>query len=181
MLYYGNFFWWERNPALVCYSTQTKKQKGGLGVPNFQNYYFATHLARIVDWHCHCANKDWVQLEELSSAIPLAYTLWIVWPKCSLDIKHHPLIGATLSTRWTAIALSLLSLNNDPDFPPGLNDTSLLKLADNTPVLAKHCVRKGRILSYEGLLDALKPIVCTPWSYRQIHNFLSSHSQEGFS
>lgn len=42
-----------------------------MGLPDFKKYYFASHITRIIDWHCHADLKVWVSLEEEMSPIEI--------------------------------------------------------------------------------------------------------------
>lgn len=93
------FLWAHKKPCINLCLLMKPKAAGGLGFPNFglyfRLYYYAKHLARIIDCHCHAANKDWVSLEESFSKDPLKFSPWIPWSKCPLELSQHPIIGAT--------------------------------------------------------------------------------------
>lgn len=72
------------------------ENKDGIGLPDFKKYYYATHITRLIDWHCHSQNKDWVHLEHLHNEQQLLYYPWSIHSKNSRNIDH-PLVATTLN------------------------------------------------------------------------------------
>lgn len=66
-------------------------------LPDFKQYYYVSHLARIIDWHCHGYSKDWVSLESGIGPIPLLFSPWIPWDSYPNSLKTLPLTGNTLA------------------------------------------------------------------------------------
>lgn len=65
-------FIWAGKKSCISMQTLTKpKTEGGINLPNFKHYYYATHLVRILDWNCHEKAKDWVGIEGMETKIPL--------------------------------------------------------------------------------------------------------------
>lgn len=58
-----NFIWANKRPRIQLKILHLPKSKGGMGIPDFRKYFYATHLTRIIDWHCRTKNKDCVELE----------------------------------------------------------------------------------------------------------------------
>ncbi|XP_040182530.1 carcinoembryonic antigen-related cell adhesion molecule 1-like [Rana temporaria] len=52
------------NNAYVPEPSQVIQQsRGEVGLPDMWTYYRAVHFTKIVDWHCHGAEKQWVAME----------------------------------------------------------------------------------------------------------------------
>lgn len=98
-----------------------------MGIPDIYLYYQASHLLRIADWHSQKHKKDWVELEDSFSLIPIQSTPWLTYSSLQNSLKKHPLIGPTICCFHAANAKhqlirkhSLLTpFLNNPQFPPG--------------------------------------------------------------
>lgn len=66
-----DFIWACKGSQISLANHTLPKRKGGLGLPDIHQYYWASHLARVVDWNAHRASKDWASLEHAF----LPYTL----------------------------------------------------------------------------------------------------------
>lgn len=123
------FIWSSKPPRLNRNRLTIPKLQGGLHIPDIQKYYWVCHLSRIVDWHVHSNNKDWVHIENVFSPIPLQHLPWINPNKIPKVIKLHPLINTTLLNFKAACKPLQLRptpgpmtpLEDNPDFEPGLS------------------------------------------------------------
>lgn len=130
-----------------------------MGLPNFYNYYLASHLTRVIDWHCHAESKDWVILENSLHQIQLKFSPWTSWREHCPSLKNHPLTGTTLSlfhniaknTELTSNISPLTPLMNNPDFPPGLKNSILQAPGHKQPPIAKNCFDKSQIKDFTTL------------------------------
>lgn len=78
-------FLWGHKKARIKFQLLTRpKEQGGMGIPNFYNYYLASHLTRVIDWHCHTESKDWVLLEASLYQTPLKFS-----PLDTLEISQQ--------------------------------------------------------------------------------------------
>lgn len=117
----------------------------------------------------------------LSKWPPYGLNVRIVWSKYPSTLKRLPLFGAALTSfqdvvRRTSLSTCpgpLTSLNNNPDMPSGLTSASWFTADDHSPLLALHCLR---VDVFCHMTDYW--VLCTPWSYRQMHNYLWSHPQK---
>lgn len=155
------------------------KTKGEIGLPEFKRYPSATHISRIIDWHCHERNKDWVTLETTNDIQNLT---WTCNSKISTPLKKHPLIKITLDIfhkidPTCKIASSpgpLTPIDNNPDFPPGVNQKRMPKPARSKTFLAVHCFHKGRLKSYDSMKEEFGESLPDEWFYIQLHDFLQN-------
>lgn len=86
------FLWNSQTPRVRFSRLMKPKEPGSMGIPDFRAYYQATHLTRIVDWHCHSVAKEWVSLGYALFPIPLKFSPWIPWGSCPTSLKRHPLL-----------------------------------------------------------------------------------------
>lgn len=120
-----NFIWAHKHPRVWFALLTQSKARGGMGIPNFRHYYLASHVTRIVDWHCHFKFKDWVGLEEALNPISIRFTPWTPWNSYSKDLKSHALVGITLAIfhnltkfpKFSSHLSPLTPLQDNPDFP----------------------------------------------------------------
>lgn len=65
------------------------KHSGGIILLDAELYYMVCYLTRLIDWCCHRPSKQWIQLEQLESSIPL-----MALPLCNASdpqrTKHTP-------------------------------------------------------------------------------------------
>lgn len=44
---------WKHKKSRIKFSLLPRsKEHGGMGLPDFKNYYLASHLTKVIDWHC---------------------------------------------------------------------------------------------------------------------------------
>lgn len=107
-----------------------QKIHGDMAFPHPTQYFWAAHLARVVDWCCDHDSKLWVHIKQSCMNIQLPC---LPWTELSFlgPLRSHPLIGAVpkvlhqLLPSFTADSnLSCLHLT----FPPDLLDTRLQSL-----------------------------------------------------
>lgn len=96
------FLWADKKPRIKFNLLTLPKNRGGVGLPDFKKYHQASHITRIIDWHCHEMNKDWIQLEQNLVPFQIPFYLWSSHSKTENKI-NHPLIANTLNI-WHKIA-----------------------------------------------------------------------------
>lgn len=175
------FIWAHKKPR-VRFSRLTKpKDKGGMGIPDFRAYYMASHITRIIDWHCHSTFKDWVEIEEKLSHTPIKYSPWIRWSSLPAEMRLHPLVGTTLSifhkltklTNFSSLLSPLTPLQNNPNFPPGMGNRSLQANDTNKPLLASQCFHNQEFRDFTDLKHTNKLPDLQLWTYFQCRSFLN--------
>lgn len=157
-----------------------------MGLPQFHNYYLASHLTRVIDWHCHGDTKDWVALESSLSPIPLKFSPWIPWQSHNQSMKQHPVMGATLCEFHTVTKKSnltsplspLTTLKNNPDFTPGTENISLLTRDPMRQITVRDCFHNGRIKEISSFKSGLLGLPL--WSYFQIRSFINEKTKKPF-
>lgn len=114
------------NHVLNCNFFTWQNTKGGIGLPDVKAYYRATHLTRVVDWHCHAEAKQWVAMELEDSDGTAKSWPWITTP-IPKAIVAHPTLGSTIQVARDAFRHSSVSpipspmvpIPGNPDFLPG--------------------------------------------------------------
>lgn len=122
------FLWADRKPRIKLNLLSLPKHKGGIGLPNFKKYQQASHITRIIDWHCHSSNKDWIQLEQSLFRFNLIFYPWSLHSKTDKKL-NHPLVANTLDIwqkvagihKLASIPGPLTPVTKNPDFIPGLH------------------------------------------------------------
>lgn len=111
-----------------------------MGLPGFKRYYYATLITRIIDWNCHEANKDWVNLERSYTELPLRSLHWIIKSYYPKQLLLHPLIAGTLEafhkiSKQHNLARTpgpLTPISNNPEFISGRNTNVILNTSKGT-------------------------------------------------
>lgn len=89
------FVWTKRHPGLSYAYLAIAKTHRGMAFPYPLRYYQAAHLARVLGWCRDKGHKAWVSIKKFSMRIPLQCLMWLR-PRTLRNLRHHPLIGATL-------------------------------------------------------------------------------------
>lgn len=130
-----HFLWAYKQPRIQLKLLTLPKFMREMALPDFRKYYYSTHIARIIDCNCNDKNKDWVELEKSGSHPLTQFVPWSNPSKYPLIIKNHPLINTILKFFQKTVALHnlstipspLSSLADNPDFPLGINNKTLLQ------------------------------------------------------
>ena len=124
-----NFIWSGKTPRICKPLLQRERSKGGLGLPNFQSYYWAANMHKIALWLSD-TEESWVQLE--SNSCHSSSLKALVCSSLPLKPKQHssnPLVTSTLKIwqqirqhfDWTSCSLATPLCNNQ-QFQPGKID-----------------------------------------------------------
>lgn len=180
------FLWRHKKPRVKFTLLARPKERGGMGLPHFHNYYLASHLTRVIDWHCHDKSKDWVQLEEALTSSTLRFSPWIPWGRQHQSIRRHPLTGTTMEAFQTVIKKydlttqmsPLTPIQNNPDFGPGLVG-GIFQAPDLSKLLtAGDCFRKDKVKDYSVLKEDNSLTHLPRWSYFQLRSFVTDKTKQ---
>lgn len=127
-------------------------------MPNFEEYYRACLLSRVVDWLCNAERKDWVAMENGLLGVPFLSVLWAPHKSHRTLLRDPPLIALTvslfqrlcgmgkLSTRFSSLTL----LWHNDHFPPRMQKNYLKAWdMDNAPMI-QHCVADLLVVTHSG-------------------------------
>lgn len=153
------FLWGSKAPQISWAKLVLSKSDGGIGLLGIQRYYWATHLARVVDWRVHVRSKGRVLLENLISGAELRSVPWPSKKHLTSNIQSHPLVGATLLASKKSSGVHTVSakdcaitpMRGNPDFLPGMNRAYLAAEWPYTEMQAKHFFSRGRFLRQRDL------------------------------
>ncbi|CAM4619295.1 unnamed protein product [Leuciscus chuanchicus] len=110
---------------------QLPSHKGGLDVPNIRLYQLACQLRFVADWLKNDPGSIWLDLEASQSLCPLQNLLFVVNPKKLKVLYDSPIVRNTLKA-WAQsrklegrfnLSSALTPIQNNPDFPPGTDDS----------------------------------------------------------
>ena len=173
-------FLWAGRPARLNWDRMTMpKMRGGLGVPDLSKYHKACLLTRIVDWHVHKEEKDWVKLEEAFVGFRISHLPWIDKKFTPRSCTSHPVIGPTLAClRKTSGDSHMAShpgpmtpLNLNPGFSEGIN-TINPGGSETAPTLRAHqFFDKGKLLSHSAMVRRFPDFQIPRFKYFHIRNF----------
>lgn len=174
------FIWSSKTPRLSWERLTLPKSQGGLNLPDIQKYHWACHLTRIVDWHLHGSNKDWIQLENAFSQIPVAHIPWLNPSSIPKDLKTHPLINATtLQFKNASSKLNfkpfrgpMTPLENNPDFQPDISSLPSLTDPPRRHIRVNQLFHNDRLLSHQAMTSQLPNYQIPFYKYLQIRHFL---------
>lgn len=62
----SKFIWQKKRPRVRLKTLLLPKFKGGLGMPNLKNYYWAAQLRILVNWINNDLDTGWVKIEQNS-------------------------------------------------------------------------------------------------------------------
>lgn len=176
------FIWLSKQPRLNWHRLTLPKLQGGLQVPDIQTYYRVCHLARIVDWHIHSREKEWVHIENAFTKILLKLLPWINPQHIPKTATSNPLINSTLLNFKAACKIMRLQptpgpmtpIEDNPDFKPGVSLLQPTNDPQRTRLTAQHMFLHGSLLSHQALNDKLPDYNIPLYKYLQIRHFINS-------
>lgn len=89
------YLWENKKPRTNFEILRTPNNFGGIAFPDLSRYQSAGHLARVIEQSRNYKTKQWVQLEQAQTEVPLWALPWCN-KRASQEIKRHPTIGCTL-------------------------------------------------------------------------------------
>lgn len=144
-------FLWAGKKTRISIRLLMLPKRGGIGLPDFKKYHIALHITRLIDWHCHGKDKDWVHLECGHHMKPISYYPWSTISKLTKKISH-PLVAATAIWHKTASQYKLATIPgpltpivDNPDFSLGENLKVPPSATDTNKLLVSHCLKESKI------------------------------------
>lgn len=92
---FSKFIWAKKSPRISRRVMTIPKCYGRVAVPDVFKYYQAAHMGRLVDWCRHGEFKQWVDMEQQLSPVPLRRAPWC-YNELPPTLRKHPIIGPTL-------------------------------------------------------------------------------------
>ena len=177
------FIWGTSRPRIKAKILHLPKTQGGLGYPNFTNYYRAAQISTLAKYHAKKETPLWVAIEATEcDPIPPANLLWIL-PKlrgkiCNPIIKHSLSLWDSYKSKYSLVSPlnPLLSFYKNPTFYPAWIFPNTFK-----EWVRKDCIYVYKFLDSSGIMPF--PTVCKKYGipqselfrYLQIKNFVETH------
>lgn len=177
-----NFIWSSKAPRLRWDRLTLPKSRGGIGLPDVYKYHWSCLLTRVIDWHIHTDNKDWIKLEESFVGFLISHLPWISQKTIPKECTDHPLIHATIlhfrmacNKRNTASSPGPLTpIEQNPDFPPGLVN-STIEIPRRLPFFrAEHFFHNVEFSTYATLTSRFPEQTIPFFKYLQVRHFIQS-------
>lgn len=158
-----------------------------MGLPHFHNYYIASHLTRVIDWHCHGNSKDWVALEAHSSPTPLPCNSPLdpmaepqtIPKKIPFDSTTlHLFLTVTQKKNLNSMLSPLTPLRNNPDFRD--LEKCILKYKAQTYPYNGKLFPQGPNKNFTAFKIDNRLVNLLMWSYFQISSYANHKTRKPF-
>lgn len=125
-----SFIWDGKKPRIRLELLQRPKKQGGLALPNFCHYYWASNIQKVMYW-LHLPNADWCHLEATScTSTSLRALVTSSLPLSFSQYTNNPIVIDTLKI-WVQLRqtfgfknlLHLSPIHNNHLFPPATSDS----------------------------------------------------------
>uniref|UniRef100_A0A8C5QFF1 Reverse transcriptase domain-containing protein n=1 Tax=Leptobrachium leishanense TaxID=445787 RepID=A0A8C5QFF1_9ANUR len=174
------FIWPRSRPRVRLDTLSLPRNGGGLALRDFRSYYYATHMARVLDWMQLASEQKWRDLEEKEAGHPLWTLPWLLADLGDLNIDRDSTVHATLRlwhhirVRFTLSSAPspLLPLEHNPDFAPGVRETLRQRLTRGARVSALSVLRDGTFASLEGAPGDPPPALLDLFNFHQVQHYL---------
>lgn len=149
-----HFIWGDAKPRLRLETSYLPPTEGGLGIPNLVDYFRATQIRFMLEWHREESEKQWLFQDAAISGVGLAVVPFYPKAHRPQTLRGSPITNRTLCM-WDEVAVKrgltslpspLTSFLDNPDFSPGLD-----RRAFSVWKRAK-CIRAGQFFDLDGIL-----------------------------
>lgn len=167
------FIW--NNASHRVVGSVARKNRGGLGAPDFIKYYYASHLRVLTSWTHRKAPNRWAKIE-MSITSPV-HPCYLLWPSSD---KHMPqLRGLCLAPMLYSLSSPcspLINLFFNPDIPDSLSYDQMLHWTGAGSFQLRHLVNPAsrHLLTFTDLQKQHQfPKTCL-YAYLQFRHFFTS-------
>lgn len=179
---------WQGKKARIRYRTlQLKKEKGGLGLPNLQDYYLAAQLKPLIYLCCPQYNAGWKDIESSSvEGVPLLSMLMDKELQDDLMIPHDSMLYTMLNS-WRRI-VKICHLGNqikmfrwcafDSAFKPNKNDGRFKGWISKGLTTYYTFIKRGVFQSFEELQRSNGLEKDDFFRYLQVRSYYNHNLQE---
>lgn len=156
----SSFIWNKTVPRIRKEFLQGHKNEGGLGLPNFINYYWAANIHKIQFWMSSGPSESqplWSLMEQsASSPVSLAALVCAPAPLSKKYLTTNPVVSATLKI-WAQFRLHFKHKANlpsspiaaNPLFPPSMLDPAFLTWSGRGLTYVKDFFVNGTFLTFQ--------------------------------
>lgn len=177
----SNFLWNGKTPRIRQKVLQNCKFYGGLSLPNFQFYYWAANISKIIYWF-KSIDTSWYQLEAQSCS-PVSLTALLTGPVIvnPSGLTCNPVVTATLRIwfqfrkqfKFTAPTV-LTPLLKNPVFKPTFTDSTFTLWQDKGLKCFKDFYKEGVFCSFTDLVNNFSLPPSHLFRYFQVRNCAKS-------
>ena len=177
----SQFLWNKKPPRIKKDTLQKPKELGGLALPNFLLYYWATNIRAML--HCCCTNDQpppWLQVEEAScgssslmSLLCFPTTISSYVHSDSVVVKNCLKIWTQFKQQFTLQSIpGLAPVYSNPLFTPSIIDNAFLIWRDKGILSFNHLYIDGKFASFGQLAQAYNLPSTHFFRYLQIRDFV---------
>lgn len=185
----SSFVWKNSTPRISFKTLIRAKENGGLGLPDLQLYYWAAQTKGMISWiHLDCRTAHWTGIEEeLCSPTPLTFLPYINNISTLHSVTRSYVVYNILRA-WKDVKrfcgsvgkISCLApLFSNPDLPPALGKSLLLKWKDYGIYQFQHLFVNCSLKSFSDLILEFKIPKCEFFKYLQIRHLISTLDKAG--
>lgn len=98
----NKFIWGAIRPRIKMSTLSLPKSLGGAGLPDFKKYHMAALTMRLVDWFSS-PTKQWVQIENSMSPIPLTSLPWTGGLQRAQTYPSLPFLTRQFYSHWNRL------------------------------------------------------------------------------
>lgn len=184
----SSFIWKNSTPRISLKTLTKSKEKGGLGLPDFQLYYWAAQTKDIISWIQNRTTAHWTDIEgELcfpSSIITLPFINNI---KAIKSVSRTYVIRNTLQA-WKDVkrfcglltTISILApISSNPDLPPSIGKSLFTKWKDHGIHKFQNVLEKGTLKSFADLRSEFEISNKDFYKYLQLRHYIATLENTG--
>lgn len=180
----AQFIWNKLKPRLPQSTLFMPRICGGLGIPNFSKYYYASQLAQLTKYHSTKETPLWVAIESVDcDPLSTSNLLWLSTSQhCSISnllTKHSLSIWDRLKSRFglQSPLNPLLSFLHNPSFYPAWTLPSSFSAWKTAGLTQTHqFYDSDKIITFPTLSKSHNISSNETFRYLQIKNFLSQNA-----
>ena len=183
----SKFVWNKRKPRIRRAFLQRPKCVGGLGLPNFQNYYWACNIRNLSFWNRYKVSDDrpaWLHIEEDSCRpTSLGALLFSPLPISHEYTHHNPVVDHSLRI-WAKIRHSLgwlrgsllAPLSPNQHFNPSLESNTFQRWSGNGISRMRDLYIDGLFPTFDQLCKRFNLPPSHFFAYLQIRSYIQSNT-----
>ena len=182
----STFIWQKKRPRVRLKTIHLPKDKGGLGLPNLKNYYWAAQINAIVAWIGNDREAIWTQIEQDSvrgtslSVLPFIDIKSVNKIKIKNEwIKHTLKVWTTVKKMLRGpetISRAMLIVGNI-EFPPSVWDSGFRRWANKGLCTINQLFKETEFKSFPQLQEQFGLPSNDLYRYLQIRHYITSHKE----
>lgn len=184
----SSFIWKNSTPRISFKTLTNTKEKGGLGLPDLQLYYWSAQIKGMIGWIQPSRTAHWTDIEEaLCSPIPLTSLPFInnmgKLPPVTRTYVIHNILRAWQDAKrfcgFSAKISMLAPLSPNPDLPSSLGKSLFIKWKEHGICQFRDLFINDTLKSFIDLRQEFKIPRQDFYKYLQIRHLIISHEKRG--